>query len=457
MLGGRYTLLEPIGHGGMAVVWRARDEVLGRTVAIKLLAGRYADDVQSRACIRAEARAAAALSHPHIAQVYDYGEAEENGQRVPYVVMELVHGITLQQRSRTGVLAPKEICRIGAQVAAALAAAHADGLVHRDIKPANVMVTRDGVKVVDFGLAASAGAAEPEELLGTPAYLAPERMTSDAVEPASDVYALGVLLYRLLAGESPWTADSTTQMLTAHVKVEPFPLPSLPGVPPEITALINRCLRKEPAERPSAAEVAQVLGGGAVLRAGAPPPPVDPPSRRGKLLAGTAATVALLAVAGWMLLSGGAQPESELPAAISVPPAGNSAPTAASGPTGTTAPGGQPGVTSATVPRRPTTAPEEQAPSPTGEPTGRPSASESPSGLPDGVATFRSAGGTVSARCTRVGLARIVAFAPVNPYEVERVNPGPALAAVIVFRDGPSRIRISVSCVAGIPVAVVTI
>src|SRR5689334_6549603 len=113
MLGGRYTLLDRLGSGGMAVVWRARDEVLGREVAIKMLAGRYAGDDVSRSRIRAEARAAAAFSHPHIAQVYDYGEAEEQGRLVPYVVMELVHGITLQQRARAGMLDPREICRIG--------------------------------------------------------------------------------------------------------------------------------------------------------------------------------------------------------------------------------------------------------------------------------------------------------------------------------------------------------
>lgn len=447
MLGGRYTLLEPIGRGGMAVVWRARDEVLCRTVAIKLLAGRYAGDRQSRDRIRAEARAAAALSHPHIAQVYDYGEAEN----VPYVVMELVHGITLQQRARTGVLAPREICRIGAQVAAALAAAHADGLVHRDIKPANVMVTRDGVKVVDFGLAASAGAAEPEELLGTPAYLAPERMTSDAVEPASDVYALGVLLYRLLAGESPWTVDSTTQMLTAHVTVEPVPLPQLPEVPAEIAALINRCLRKEPAERPSAAEVAQVLGGGMPIRFGAPPVPPAPPHRRGKLLVGSAATVALLAVTGWMLLPAEPHPASEVPAAISVPPVEGVASPRTPAPIGTSVPAARPSATAATVPRRTVTSSAERGPSPTAEPSARPSVTA----LPDGVSTFRTVGGTVAARCTRLGLARIVGFAPAGPYEVERVNPGPTLAAVIVFRDGESRVRVTVTCVAGVPTAVV--
>ena len=274
MLGGRYTLLNELGTGGMAVVWRARDEVLGRSVAVKLLAGRYAGDPQSRARIRDEARAAATLSHPNIAQVYDFGESDENGHFLSYVVMELVHGITLQQRVKSGMLAPKQIFHIGAQVASALAAAHADGLVHRDIKPANVMVTQDGAKVVDFGIAAAVGPGDPrDEVLGTPAYLAPERLTGDAVEPASDVYALGVLLYRLLAGESPWTVDSTTQMLEAHVYVEPTPLPALPEVPAEVTSLINRCLRKDTAGRPTAAEVSAVLAGAADNRPGLLPAP----------------------------------------------------------------------------------------------------------------------------------------------------------------------------------------
>ncbi|MBL7255113.1 serine/threonine-protein kinase [Paractinoplanes lichenicola] len=255
-LGGRYTLLSELGNGGMAVVWRARDEVLGRPVAVKVLAGRFAGDPQSRARIRDEARAAANLSHPNIAQVYDYGEADD----LPYVVMELVNGPTLQQRVSSGPLPPRTIFRICGEVAAALAVAHEDGLVHRDIKMANIMIAPSGVKVVDFGIAAVAGPAAPEDMLvGTPAYLAPERLTGDAVEPASDVYALGVLLYRLLAHESPWTVESTTQMLQAHVYVEPEPLPELPGVPAAVADLIHDCLRKDPAERPSASEVSATL------------------------------------------------------------------------------------------------------------------------------------------------------------------------------------------------------
>ena len=183
LLGGRYALLDQVGTGGMAEVWRARDEVLGRTVAVKLLAGKHAGEPEARDRIRAEARAAAALSHPNIAQVYDYGEAHEYGAALPYVVMELIRGGTLQDRMDAGPLSPRFAMRVAAEVAAALAAAHADGLVHRDIKPANVMVTETGAKVVDFGIAAAinpGGTGEEDfEVLGTPAYLAPERLIGD--------------------------------------------------------------------------------------------------------------------------------------------------------------------------------------------------------------------------------------------------------------------------------------
>jgi serine/threonine-protein kinase len=155
--------------------------------------------------------------------------------------MELLRGGTLQDRLAGGPVPPRFAMRVCAEVAAALAAAHADGLVHRDIKPANVMVTPDGVKVVDFGIAAAIGSARPSdgEVIGTPAYVAPERLIDDAVQPASDVYALGVLLYRLLSGHAPWSADTTTQMLSAHIYVEPEPLAPLPEVPDYVTAAVQ--------------------------------------------------------------------------------------------------------------------------------------------------------------------------------------------------------------------------
>ncbi|MEV4707238.1 serine/threonine-protein kinase [Actinoplanes sp. NPDC049316] len=441
VLGGRYTLLDVLGTGGMAVVWRARDEVLGRQVAVKLLAGRYAGDAQSRARIRDEARAAATLSHPNVAQIYDYGEALDGGRLTPYVVMELVHGITLQQRVRNGLLEPHEIFRIGAQVAAALAAAHADGLVHRDVKPGNVMVTPAGAKVVDFGLAATVGPVEPDdELLGTPAYLAPERVVGGAVEPASDVYALGVLLYRLLAGESPWTVDSTTQMLTAHVSVEPVPLPQLPGVPWAVTDLINRCLRKDPAERPSAAEAAEVLATG-----GERAKPRAIRYRTLLLAGGVAAAVAIVGHV-WMVLR-----TPHAPAAV-MPPAAPAQSRPAVAPVEVDP--GSPGSTPATraSARKRTTVHPEFSPEPA--PQGR---------------TFTSAGGSVTARCVEGRRAQLVSWEPASPYEVQRVNAGPALAAIVVFEHAKSgnvtnghatnghatnRIRLTVTCVSGTPALV---
>ncbi|MGA5302857.1 serine/threonine-protein kinase [Nucisporomicrobium flavum] len=268
-LGGRYVLLAPLGRGGMSVVWRARDEILDRTVAVKVLAARHMGDPESRRRIHQEARAAAGLSHPNIAQVYDYGESSAPGTAVPYIVMELVRGVPLHDRMHAP-MSPRFAMRVCAEVAAALAAAHADGLVHRDIKPANVLLAETGAKVVDFGIAAAisrSGTGDLDaEVYGTPAYLAPERLTDDAVDPASDVYALGVLLYRLLSGHSPWSADTTTQMLSAHIYVAPEPLPQLPGVPGYVVDLCNRCLNKDVTLRPSAREAAALLAQGAGLR-----------------------------------------------------------------------------------------------------------------------------------------------------------------------------------------------
>ncbi len=274
-LGGRYRLVELLGEGGMSVVWRAYDEVLGRSVAVKVLAAKFAADAASRERIRAEAQAAAVLQHPNITSVYDYGESvHADGTRVPFVVMELVHGPSLSRRLASGPLPWRTAVRVCGQVAAALAAAHARGLVHRDVKPANVMLTANGVKVVDFGIAAIVGDASDTRpdgsVLGTPAYLAPERLAGAPVEPASDVYALGVLLFRTLAGVLPWRADTTTQMISAHRHLEPRRLPPIDGLPPEVADLCLRCMAKSPADRPTSKQVARVLAkvSGAVPKPG---------------------------------------------------------------------------------------------------------------------------------------------------------------------------------------------
>jgi serine/threonine-protein kinase len=259
----RYRLRERLGVGGMSEVWRAHDQVLARDVAVKVLAPGAPADPQRPARIRLEARAAAGLRHPNIVEVYDYGEATDGaGQARPYVVMELVEGPTLDDLLKNRALPWAAATRICAQVAAALAAAHARGVVHRDVKPGNVMVTPDGVKLVDFGISAAAGAVDETdgEVLGTPAYLAPERLDGGPVRVATDVYALGLLLYRALAGRLPWTGSTVTQMVGNHLYVDPAPLPRIAGLPSRVAELVRRCLAKRPQDRPTAAEAARILG-----------------------------------------------------------------------------------------------------------------------------------------------------------------------------------------------------
>ncbi|MEV1071961.1 serine/threonine-protein kinase [Micromonospora parva] len=259
LLAGRYRLLERLGSGGMSAVHRAYDEVLERDVAVKVL---VAADGNAGQRIRGEAKAAARLSHPHVTSVYDYGESTLEGVEVPFVVMELLGGHTLEHRLVVGPLPPRAGLRVCAEVGSALAAAHEQGLVHRDIKPSNVMLTPTGAKVLDFGIAAAAGTPEIDfegRLLGTPAYLAPERLLAGEVLPASDVYALGLLLHRVLTGRLPWPADAQTGMLRAHTHVEPAPLPPIDGVPPEVHRLYRWCLARDPADRPSAADAARIL------------------------------------------------------------------------------------------------------------------------------------------------------------------------------------------------------
>ncbi|WCN84147.1 serine/threonine-protein kinase [Micromonospora sp. LH3U1] len=268
----RYVLHERIGLGGMSEVWRADDDVLGRPVAIKVLAGQLAADPQLRATIQREARAAARLTHPHVTQVYDYAEANlAGGVVVPYLVMELVDGHNLADRLRTGPLPWPEAVRVAGQIAAALAAAHRIGVVHRDVKPGNVMLTDTGAKVLDFGIAALGGldGQSGEPLMGTPAYFAPERLAAGPPDPASDVYALGVLLYRTLTGRAPLPVQSWEDALEVHRRGTPVPPLRVPGLPADIAELTVACMATNPADRPSAAHLARRFGAGQ---------PVEPPT-----------------------------------------------------------------------------------------------------------------------------------------------------------------------------------
>ncbi len=248
----RYRLIEQLGTGGMSVVWRAYDEVLGRPVAVKQL---MTADPGSRDRIQAEARLAALLSHPNIAAVYDFGHTRDGA---PFVVMELVEGESLEERLHRagGPLETTAALRIAAQLASALTAVHARGLVHHDVKPANVMLTTVGAKLVDFGVSAIAGD-DTDQLLGTPAYLAPERLRGIPPSAATDVYALGLVLYRMLAGSLPWPAATTTEeLLHAHRKLAPAPLPATLELPDGVADALRRCLAKAPGNRPTAADLA---------------------------------------------------------------------------------------------------------------------------------------------------------------------------------------------------------
>jgi serine/threonine-protein kinase len=248
-LTGRYRLIERLGAGGMSVVWRGYDEVLGRQVAVKLLAADFAAAADFRLRIRREAQAAARLSHPHITGVYDYGEAPDG---TPYVVMELIEGESLAHRLAAGRLPWPLALRICAQVAEALAAAHDRGLVHRDVTPANVMLAASGVKVVDFGISALVGE-HGGPVVGTPAYLAPEQLAGAPAQAATDVYALGLLLYQSLSGRLPWSSETSRRYRST------IPLPAIRGLPPEVAALVAECLNVDPTRRPASEAVGRRL------------------------------------------------------------------------------------------------------------------------------------------------------------------------------------------------------
>ena len=247
--GERYERVSRIATGGMGEVWRARDTVLGREVAVKVLKRELADDPTFRARFSAEARHAAALHHPNIASVFDYGELED---QTPFLVMELVDGKPLSELLVGGrALDPDQARSLVTQAADALGVAHAAGVVHRDVKPANLMVTEAGVvKITDFGIARAAdqvAITQTGQIIGTPHYLSPEQASGETATPASDVYALGVLLYECLAGQRPFVADTPVAIALAHIR---DPAPPLPGeIPADLAQVTSRALAKDPAVR----------------------------------------------------------------------------------------------------------------------------------------------------------------------------------------------------------------
>ena len=257
VLDGRYALVELIATGGMGEVWRGTDQILGRQVAIKMLAAMHADDEQFRARFQAEARYASSLSHPGITRVFDYGEHSPLGG--PYLVMELVDGQPLSEiLERHGRLDPNVVLDIVAQSARALDIAHQAGIVHRDIKPGNLLIMADGTtKITDFGIA-KAHSLQSMQLtatgivMGTALYVSPEQATGSPLTGSSDIYSLGVVAYECLSGQTPFMADQPLAIAIMH-KHEPVPaLP--PDVPRSVADLVYAMLAKSPEGRPETAQ-----------------------------------------------------------------------------------------------------------------------------------------------------------------------------------------------------------
>ncbi|MBX3247663.1 MAG: protein kinase [Myxococcales bacterium] len=284
-LAGRYLVEQPIGEGGMATVYRARHTLVDRPVAVKIMSPRLARDQSLRERFRREAKNAAALAHPNIIEIYDYGETDDGAV---FLVMELLSGAPLADHISRGALDPGRVASLGLQIAQGLARAHDFEVIHRDLKPENIFVSQAGprelVKLLDFGIARSmhdSRLTNAGEIFGTPQYMAPERITSIDAGPAADLYALGCILFEMLTGRLPFESQELTGFFIAHMQ-QPPPRPSelAPQCPRRLEELILKLLAKKPEERPVDAHAvikelqALVPASGPVVA-----PPVATPSR----------------------------------------------------------------------------------------------------------------------------------------------------------------------------------
>ncbi len=250
---GPYEILSAIGAGGMGEVYKARDTRLDRTVAIKVLPEHIAQREDLRARFEREARAVASLNHPHICTLHDIGPG--------YMVMELIEGETLAARIEKGALPLDQALKFATQIADALDRAHRAGVTHRDVKPPNIMLTRDGVKVLDFGLAKSGSKPGPTEatltavlttegtVMGTPQYMAPEQFEGKEADARSDIWAFGAVLYEMVTGQKAFQGKSYSSLLGAILSADPAPMAVKPFAPAWLERLVLRCLAKDPDDR----------------------------------------------------------------------------------------------------------------------------------------------------------------------------------------------------------------
>jgi eukaryotic-like serine/threonine-protein kinase len=318
---GPYEILSPLGAGGMGEVYKARDAKLGRDVAVKVLPEKLAADADSLSRFEREARAVAALSHPNILSIFDFGRNEG----VAFAVMELLEGETLRERLSAGALPTRKALEFAAQIAHGLAAAHEKGIVHRDLKPENIFITGDGrVKILDFGLAkvtapeadqtkspTVAAATEPGTVMGTVGYMSPEQVRGKPADQRSDIFSFGSILFEMLTGERAFRGDSAAETMAAIAQKDP---PEVSGVDaalaPGLDRIVRHCLEKSPSERfQSASDLAfdlESAAGRPAASGASTVPAVVPKRRRGLRLALSAIAIAALALGAGFLLGRGA-------------------------------------------------------------------------------------------------------------------------------------------------------